>query len=209
MIQVIEPGRLQLAVLASGRGTNFEAIFNATKCGELNADIRLLVSDKESAPVLAKAKSLNINAVYINPRDFESRYAYEAHLVGLFKTYQVNVVALAGYMRLVGNTLLNAFPHCIVNIHPALLPAFPGLHAQQQAIDYGVKFSGCTLHLVDEGMDTGPIIMQAVVKVLPGDDEETLAQRIQAEEHKIYWRGLQLMAEGRVYLEGRKVIIKD
>ena len=119
------------------------------------------------------------------------------------------MVVLAGYMRLVGPVLLEHFRHRIVNIHPALLPSFPGLQAQQQAVDYGVKYSGCTVHIVDAGMDTGPILMQAVVPVLPDDSGDTLAQRILVEEHKIYWRSLQLLAEGRVYIDGRKAVIKN
>lgn len=209
MIQAIEPGRLQLAVLASGRGSNFDALCQAVERGELDADIKVLISDMESAPALDKAKSRNIDAVYLNPRDYASRDDYETDLVQVLKAHQVTVVALAGYMRLVGKVLLDAFRHRIVNIHPALLPSFPGLHAQQQAVDYGAKFSGCTVHIVDQGMDTGPIIMQAVVPVLSDDTGDTLADRILAEEHKTYWRSLQLLAEGRVYIEGRKVVIKN
>ncbi len=121
---------------------------------------------------------------------------------------QVDLVVLAGYMRLVGKVFLKAYEHRVLNIHPALLPSFPGLNAQQQALDYGVKFSGCTVHLVDEGMDTGPIIMQRVVPVLDDDDQETLSQRILKEEHELYWQALQLIAEGRVWIEGRRVVVK-
>ncbi|MGS0765359.1 phosphoribosylglycinamide formyltransferase [Syntrophomonas curvata] len=209
MMQAIAPGRLQLAILASGRGSNFDALCQAIERGELDADVRVLISDIESAPALGKAKSRKIDAVFINPRDFGSRDEYEAELVEVLKSHQVTVVVLAGYMRLVGRILLDAYKHRIVNIHPALLPSFPGLHAQQQAVDYGVKFSGCTVHIVDQGMDTGPIIMQEVVPVLPDDTGDTLADRILAKEHKTYWRSLQLLAQGRIYIEGRKVFIKD
>jgi phosphoribosylglycinamide formyltransferase-1 len=209
MRQVIAPGRLQLAILASGRGSNFDAIYQAIERGELDADIKVLVSDKETAPALEKAKKRNIDAFLIDPGRYKSRDEYEAELVQVLNDHQVTVVALAGYMRLVGKVLLDAFPDRVINIHPALLPSFPGLHAQQQAVDYGVKFSGCTVHIVDHGMDTGPIIMQAVVPVLPDDDGDTLADRILLEEHKIYWRSLQLLAQGRVYIDGRKVLIKD
>lgn len=209
MMQVIAPGRLQLAILASGRGTNFDALCQAIKRDELDAEVKVLISDIESAPVLEKAKKQGIDAVFINPLDFGSRDEYEAELVEILKSHQVSVVVLAGYMRLVGKTLLEAYKHRILNIHPALLPAFPGLHAQQQAVDYGVKFSGCTVHIVDQGMDTGPIIMQEVVPVLPDDTGDTLADRILLKEHKIYWRSLQLLAQGRIYIEGRKIFIKD
>ncbi len=166
-----------------------------------------MISDLESAPVLEKAKAQGIDAVFIDPRAFGSRDEYETELVRVLKAHQVTVVVLAGYMRLVGRILLDAYKNRILNIHPALLPSFPGLHAQQQAVDYGVKFSGCTVHIVDKGMDTGPIIMQAVVPVLPDDTGDTLADRILGEEHKIYWRSLQLLAQGRVYIDGRKVLI--
>ncbi len=207
MIQVIAPGRLRLAILASGRGSNFDALGRAIKRGDLDADITVLISDLESAPVLEKAKAQGIDAVFIDPRAFGSRDEYETELVRVLKAHQVTVVVLAGYMRLVGRILLDAYKNRILNIHPALLPSFPGLHAQQQAVDYGVKFSGCTVHIVDKGMDTGPIIIQAVVPVLPEDSGDTLADRILGEEHKIYWRSLQLLAQGRVYIDGRKVLI--
>lgn len=208
MMQVVPVGRLQLAVLASGRGSNFDALWQAIERGDLNADIKVLISDKEDAPALEKARKRNIEAVYLNPRSYNNRDEYETDLVKLLKEQQVTVVALAGYMRLVGPVLLEHFQHRIVNIHPALLPAFPGLQAQQQAVDYGVRYSGCTVHIVDKGMDTGPILMQAVVPVLPDDNADTLAERILLEEHQIYWRSLQLLAEGRVYIDGRKVVIK-
>ena len=207
MMQVIPAGRLQLAVLASGRGSNFDVLCQAIERGDLDADIKVLISDKENAPALGKARKHNIEAVYLNPRSYNNRNEYETELVKLLKGYQVTVVALAGYMRLVGPVLLEHFPYRIVNIHPALLPAFPGLQAQQQAVDYGVKYSGCTVHIVDAGMDTGPILMQAVVPVLPDDNADTLAQRILVEEHQIYWGSLQLLAEGRVYIDGRKAVI--
>ena len=207
MMQVIPAGRLQLAVLASGRGSNFDVLCQAIERGDLDADIKVLISDKENAPALDKARKHNIEAVYLNPRSYNNRNEYETELVKLLKGYQVTVVALAGYMRLVGPVLLEHFPYRLVNIHPALLPAFPGLQAQQQAVDYGVKYSGCTVHIVDAGMDTGPILMQAVVPVLPDDNADTLAQRILVEEHQIYWGSLQLLAEGRVYIDGRKAVI--
>ncbi|HHV15661.1 MAG TPA: phosphoribosylglycinamide formyltransferase [Gelria sp.] len=209
MMQITPAGPLQLAVFASGRGSNFDALYQAIERGDLNANIKVLVSDKENAPALDKARKRNIKAIYLNPRSYINRDEYENDLLKLLKEQQVTVVVLAGYMRLVGPVLLEHFRHRIVNIHPALLPSFPGLQAQQQAVDYGVKYSGCTVHIVDAGMDTGPILMQAVVPVLPDDSGDTLAQRILVEEHKIYWRSLQLLAEGRVYIDGRKAVIKN
>lgn len=208
MIPIHPAARLQLGILASGRGSNFDAIYQAVMDKRLDADIRILISDKGEAPALQKARERGIEAVFIDPGSYPDREAYETVLVDTLRQQGAEVIVLAGYMRLVGKTMLQAYRHRIVNIHPALLPSFTGLHAQQQAIDYGVRFSGCTVHLVDEGMDTGPIIMQAVVPVLEGDREDDLSARILTHEHQIYWQSLQLMAQGRLFLEGRKVYIK-
>lgn len=209
MKQVMSPGRLRLAVLASGRGSNFEAILRACQAGELDAQINILISDKPDAAALDKARKAGIEACFINPRDYEDRDTYEKHLVNELRSHEVDLVVLAGYMRLVGKTLLQAYRWRILNIHPALLPSFPGLHAQRQALEYGVKVSGCTVHFVDEGMDTGPIILQATVPVLDDDTEDSLVARILTQEHRIYKQALQFLAQGRVYLEERKVIILD
>lgn len=208
MKQIIPPGRLRLGVLASGRGSNFDAIYAATRRGDLDAEVRVLVSDRRDAAVLTKADERGIPAIHLDPGRFSHREDYERRLVEVLQEYDVNLVVLAGYMRLVGPTILESFPNRVVNIHPALLPAFTGLNAQRQAVEYGVRFSGCTVHIVDHGMDTGPIIMQAVVPVEQEDDEDTLALRILAQEHEIYWRSLQLLAEGRLWLQGRKVYIR-
>lgn len=208
MIQIHPAGRLKLAILASGRGSNFDAIYTAAQDGRLDADIKVVISDKSQAPALQKARERHIPACFVDPGAFDSRSDYETELVNLLRQHQVEVVALAGYMRLVGKVMLEAYRHRIVNIHPALLPSFPGLHAQRQALAYGVKFSGCTVHLVDEGMDTGPIIMQRAVPVYDNDDEDSLSARILEQEHQIYWQSLQLMAEGRLYLDGRRVLVK-
>ncbi len=208
MIKVMEPGRLRLAVLASGRGSNFDALCRAIENGNLNAEIRVLISDKKEAPALEKAKSRGIKPIYIEPADYPDRDEYEKAIVKELHDCDINIVALAGYMRLVGSIFLQAFNLKVVNIHPALLPSFTGLHAQKQALDYGVRYSGCTVHIVDEGMDTGPIIMQSVVPVYQDDIEDSLAERILVEEHKTYWRALQLFAEGRIFIDGRKVYIK-
>lgn len=208
MIKVMDPGKIALAVMASGRGSNFDAICEAIDRKDLNAEIKLVISDKQ-APVLKKARDRGITALYINPADYNSKLDYEHILVKTMQEYNVGLVVLAGYMRLIGKEILQTFKLRIVNIHPALLPSFTGLHAQKQAVDYGVRYSGCTVHLVDEGMDTGPIILQKAVPVYQDDDEDTLAERILAEEHQTYWRALQLIAEGRVYVQGRRVILKE
>lgn len=208
MKRIMEPGKLRLGLLASGRGSNFDAIMAAIIRQELNASMAVVISDKGDAAVLQKAAVRNVRNCFVNPRDFNSKADYEQHLVNLLQAESVNLVVLAGYMRMVGSVILNAFKDRVVNIHPALLPSFMGLHAQRQAVEYGVKYSGCTVHLVDAGMDTGPIIMQSVVPVVQDDDENSLATRILVEEHNLYWRCLQLISEGRVCLEGRKVFIR-
>lgn len=208
MIRICDPGRLRLAVLASGRGSNFAALCQAIEAERLNADIVVVISDKAEAAVLEKARLSNIDAYHIAIGDFSDKAAYEQVVIAKLKEYDVQLVVLAGYMRLIGRELLEAYKWRIINIHPALLPAFQGLNAQQQAVDYGVKYSGCTVHLVDDGVDSGPIIQQSIVEVLPEDDAETLAERILKEEHRIYAEALQLFAQGRVYLQGRKIIIK-
>lgn len=209
MIRVMEPKKLKLGILASGRGSNFDAICKAILRKDLNAEISILISDKEKAAALAKAHDQGIPACYLNPADYAGREEYELEIIKRLVEKEVDLVVLAGYMRLVGKIILNAYKYRVVNIHPALLPSFPGLHAQKQAVEYGVRFSGCTVHLVDEGMDTGPIILQSVVPVLQDDDEERLADRILIEEHNTYWRALQLFADGKVDIDGRKVYIRE
>lgn len=204
----MEPRRLKLAVLASGRGSNFDALCEAIDNKDLNAEIKILVSDKKDAPALQKALGRGIEVLHVAPADFANRDDYESYIIKKLEEYQIDLVVLAGYMRLVGRVFLQAFKWRIINIHPALLPSFTGLHAQKQAVDYGVRYSGCTVHIVDEGMDTGPIIMQSVVPVYQDDDEDSLAERILVEEHKIYWQSLQLFAEGRVFIDGRKIHIE-
>lgn len=207
-MQPVTPAkRLRLAVLASGRGSNFLAIQGAIENGRLDADICLLISDQALAPALERARELGIKALFVDPKAFPGRDAYESELVRHLQGEEIDFLVLAGYMRLVGGVILNAYSHRVLNIHPALLPSFPGLHAQRQAVEYGVKYSGCTVHFVDLGMDTGPIIKQAVVPVEDDDTEDSLAERILAQEHRLYWQVLQLLAEGRVYIEGRKVHI--
>lgn len=209
MMNITTGKRLRLAVLASGRGSNFAAIQQGIRQGELDADICVLISNKKDAPALEKAAQEGIRAVFIDPALYLTREEYENEIVRCLEPYQVDFIVLAGYMRLVGKALLNAYRMKMVNIHPALLPSFTGLHAQRQALEYGVRYSGCTVHFVDEGMDTGPIILQAVVPVYSNDTEESLTDRILAEEHHIYKQALQLLAEGKIHIEGRRVIRKE
>jgi len=199
--------KLGLGVLASGRGSNLQAIIDNIEAGKLNAEVRAVISDKPTAYALERAKNHGIPGIHINPKDYPSKEEYETAVVESLKENRVELVVLAGYMRLVGKVLLEAFPNRIMNIHPALLPSFPGTHGQRDAVEYGVRFSGCTVHFVDEGMDTGPIILQAVVPVMQDDDEDSLAARILQEEHKLYSQAIQLYAEGRLKVEGRKVKI--
>jgi len=202
-------GHLRLAVLASGRGTNLQSILDASREGRLNASVVAVLSDKEEAFALERARSAGIPAYYVNPRGYSSREEYEEALLGVIRYSRTDCVVLAGFMRVLSPYFINAAGVPILNIHPSLLPAFPGLHAQRQALEYGVRYSGCTVHFVDEGVDSGPIILQAVVPVLPTDTEETLAERILAKEHIIYPRALQMLSEGRVIRRGRKVIILE
>lgn len=200
---------LRLGVLASGRGSNLQSIIDAGKAGTIKAEVAVVVSDNPAAFALERAKDNSIPGFCICPGDFTDKVEYEREIVNILNKHQVELVCLAGYMRLVGETMLNAFPNRIMNIHPALLPAFPGLHAQEQAWEYGVRFSGCTVHLVDGGMDTGPIILQAVVPALGTDTPDTLSARILEQEHRIYPEAIRLFSEGRLQLDGRKVFIKS
>ncbi|MBC7343227.1 MAG: phosphoribosylglycinamide formyltransferase [Clostridia bacterium] len=200
-------GSLNIGVLASGRGTNLQAIIDAIERGELHAQVAVVISDRRDALALERARQHGIPAVFLDPKLYPSREAYDLAVAEELKRYQVEVVALAGYMRLVTPAFLARFPLRVVNIHPALLPSFPGVEAQRQAVEYGVKYSGCTVHFVDEGMDTGPIIAQAVVPVRDDDTAESLAERILKEEHRLYPYVLELIAQGRVEVRGRKVYI--
>ena len=199
---------LALGVLASGRGSNFQAIIDEIESGRLNAAVMLLVADNPSAFAIERAKKHSVESLYIDSRQFATKDDFFIRIAAEFKARNVELVVLAGFMRIVRRPLLEAFPSRIMNIHPALLPSFPGLHGQRQAIDYGVRISGCTVHFVDEGMDTGPIIIQAGVPVSPDDTEETLSDRILRLEHKIFPEAIRLYAEGRITVEGRAVKIK-
>jgi len=200
---------LALGVLASGRGSNFQAIIDEIESGRLNAAVMLLVADNPSAFAIERAKKHSVESLYIDSRQFATKDDFFIRIAAEFKARNVELVVLAGFMRIVRRPLLEAFPSRIMNIHPALLPSFPGLHGQRQAIDYGVRISGCTVHFVDEGMDTGPTIIQAAVPVSPDDTEERLSERILRMEHKIFPEAIRLYSEGRLSVEGRVVKIKD
>lgn len=201
--------KLNLGVLASGRGSNLQSIIDACGAGRIPARVAVVFSDNKEAFALERARRAGIPAAHAAPKDFTDKGEYERNIINILNGHGVELVCLAGYMRLVGKELLEAFPGRIMNIHPALLPAFPGLHAQEQAWNYGVKFSGCTVHFVDEGMDTGPIIIQAAVPVLEDDTADTLAARILEQEHRIYPEAVRLFAEGKLVIEGRKVQVLE
>lgn len=200
---------INVGVLISGRGSNLQAIIDASEKGEIPVKIVVVISNNPEAYGLERAKKHNIPAVVIDHRKYQDKNIYELEIVKVLKEYQVDLVCLAGYMRIVGPVLLEHYQGRMMNIHPALLPSFPGLHAQRQALEHGVKISGATVHFVDEGCDTGPIIVQAAVPVLEDDTEETLSARILEQEHKIYPQAIKLFAEGRLVIEGRRVKIRQ
>ena len=199
---------LKLGVLISGNGSNLQSIIDHVEKGSLKAIIKIVISNNPEAYGITRAKKHGITIVVLKNGDFKNKEAFDLELIRILKNNCVDLVILAGFMRIITPTLLKAFPHKIMNIHPALLPSFPGIHGQKQALDYGVKLSGCTVHFVDEGVDTGPIIIQSAVQVFDDDTEETLAARILKEEHKIYPQAIQLFAEGKIEIKGRKVRIK-
>lgn len=198
---------LRVGVLASGRGSNLQAILDASARADFPARVAVVVSDREGARALKIAAERGVPAVFLNPKDFGDREAYDAAITRVLEAHRVGLVCLAGFMRVLGPAFVRAWTGRIMNIHPSLLPAFPGLNAQRQALDHGVKISGATVHFVDEGVDTGPIILQSSVPVQPDDTEETLAARILAEEHRIYPEAIRLFAEGRLRIVGRRVIV--
>ncbi len=194
---------MTLGVLISGSGTNLQAILDAIAKGRLDAKIGVVVSNVASATGLERARAAGVPTVVVEHKGFPDRASFDTEVVRVLRAHGVELVVLAGFMRIVSSTLLDAFPMRVVNVHPALLPAFPGVHAQAQALAYGVKVAGCTVHFVDAGTDTGPIIAQSPVPVLDDDDEESLRVRILAEEHTLLPRVLQWIAEGRVRIEPR------
>jgi phosphoribosylglycinamide formyltransferase-1 len=200
--------KLRLGVLASGRGSNFQSIINAINSKRLIAEIVVLITDNASAFAIERAKKHGIEYLVISLKEYSSGNDFFVKIAEELKKRDVGLVVLAGFMRIVRKPLIDAFHNLIMNVHPALLPAFPGLHGQRQALEYGVKISGCTVHFVDEGMDTGPIIIQAAVPLLQDDTEETLSERILKLEHEIYPEAIRLFSEGRIDIEGRRVRIK-
>jgi phosphoribosylglycinamide formyltransferase 1 len=200
-----------IGVLASGRGSNCEALLSASEEGRLKGRIAVVLSDRAEAPVLEIARRFNVPARYLDPGRKGARLTpeAEAQYVGALREAGVEWIALAGFMRIVGPQLLGAYPGRIVNIHPSLLPAFPGLDAQRQALEYGVRVAGCTVHLVNEGVDTGPIVVQQPVPVLPTDSVESLSARILEEEHGLYVRGLNLLLTRKYRLEGRRLLFPE
>ena len=199
---------LRLGVLASGRGSNFQSIIDAIAGKTLKAEIALLITDNPTALSIGRAEKHGIEYLVIKPNEFGSKDEFYVRISGELKHRGVDLVVLAGFMRIIGKPLIDVFPNRIMNIHPALLPAFPGLHSQKQAIECGVRISGCTVHFVDEGMDTGPIIIQAAIPVYHDDTEEILSERILKFEHKIYPEAIRLFSEGRIEVDGRTVKIK-
>ncbi len=200
---------VNLGVLVSGSGSNLQSIIDNIEKGILPARIRVILSNNAEAFALERARKHGIPFTVVEHRGSASREEYDGNLIEVLKAHDVELVVLAGFMRVLSPRFLRAFPTRVMNIHPALLPSFPGTHGQRNAFDYGVKFSGCTVHFVDEGIDTGPIIIQAVVPVFDSDTEETLSRRILQEEHRIYPEAIKLYAEDRLQVEGRRVRVKD
>jgi phosphoribosylglycinamide formyltransferase 1 len=200
--------KVRLGVLVSGRGSNLQAIIDNIEQCRLSAEVAVVISDREGSYALERAKKHHIPRLHLSAAGCKNkRDAYDALLVQHLRAHNAELVVLAGFMRLITPTLLKEFPARVLNIHPALLPAFPGLHVQKAALEHGARFSGCTVHFVDEGMDTGPIIIQAVVPVLDTDTEDSLSERILRQEHRIYSRAIQLYAEGKLALDGRRVVV--
>lgn len=197
----------RIAVLASGRGSNFQAVIDAISAGTLQATCVRLITDNPGAYAITRAEGAGVPVTVLDYRSYASKGAYENDLLSAMKSCRADLFVLAGYMRIVGQAITDAFAGKMINIHPALLPAFAGLHAQRQAIEYGVKVAGCTVHFVDGGMDSGPIILQSCVPVLEGDDEDSLAERILVEEHQALPAAAALFCEGRLCVEGRRVRI--
>lgn len=199
----------RIAVLASGRGSNFQAVIDAIRAGTIPARCVALITDNPEAYAIERAQKAGIPKVVIDYSSFPSREVYERALLSAMQQQDADLFVLAGYMRILGKGIVRAFPGKMVNIHPALLPSFTGLHAQRQALEYGVKVAGCTVHFVDEHLDCGPIILQRSVPVLEGDDEETLSERILEQEHIAFPEAIRLFCEDRLRIVGRNVIVRN
>ncbi|MDW5551711.1 phosphoribosylglycinamide formyltransferase [Methanosarcina sp.] len=197
---------VKIAVLVSGRGSNLQAIMDSIEKGYIkNATVNVVISNKANAYALERARNHGIDAVFLDPDEYD-RDEYDRAILNVLSQYNIDLLLLAGYFRLLGSEIIIAYRNRIMNIHPSLLPAFKGLHAQKQAFEYGVKVAGCTVHFVDEGLDSGPIIIQKCVPVLTGDTEETLTARILEQEHVIYPEAVRLFTEGKLKIEGRNVV---
>jgi|SRR3990170_1104123 len=199
---------VKLAVLVSGGGTNLQSIIDSIEAGALDAKLLVVLSDNPGAYALERAKKHSIPTEVVSKDDFPGTDAFNAEIARRLNSYGVELLALAGYMRIIGPAVLEAFPMRVINIHPSLLPSFPGLDVQRKALEHGVKLSGCTVHFVDAGVDSGPVIIQAAVPVLDDDTVESLARRILAEEHRIYPKAIQLFSEGRLTVKGRRVSVR-
>ncbi|MGH9147877.1 MAG: phosphoribosylglycinamide formyltransferase [Vicinamibacterales bacterium] len=202
-----DPFSRRLGVLISARGSNLQAIIDAIHDGRLNATIAVVISNRADAAGLDRARQAGIEAIHLDHRAYPSRDAYDAALVAALRARDVRLVCLAGFMRFLGPTFIDAFPNAILNIHPSLLPAFPGVDAQHQALRHGVRVSGATVHLVTNELDAGPIVLQSAVEVREDDTAETLSARILVEEHKLYPEAIQLVLDGAVRVEGRRVVV--
>lgn len=200
-----ETVKLGIGVLVSGSGSNLQSIIDKAEEGKLDAAIRVVVSNNAGAYALERARKHGIPAVVLDHREYPDRLAFDEAMIAVLKEHDVELVVMAGFMRVLTAPFLQAFPMRVMNIHPALVPSFQGLHGQERAFDYGVKFSGCTVHFADEGVDTGPVIIQAVVPVFDDDTADVLAERILREEHRIYPQAIQYYAEGKLEIVGRKV----
>ena len=200
----IRPRNRRIGILLSGRGSNFEAIAANVSAGKLRAEIAVVISNVEAAPGLARARERGLHTLYI-PSKSKQRESFDEELVAALNASDIGLVVLAGFMRIFSPVMLRAYPNLILNIHPSLLPSFPGRDVQQQALDHGVKFSGCTVHIVNDVLDGGPIVLQAAVPVLDTDDADSLAARILVEEHRIYSEAIDLVLSGRCELNGRRV----
>jgi phosphoribosylglycinamide formyltransferase-1 len=199
---------LRVGVLASGRGSNLQALLDASARPGFPARVVVVVSDREHPRALSRATEHGVTAVFLNPKDHGDREAYDVAISGVLREHQVGLVCLAGFMRLLSPRFVRAWTGRVMNIHPSLLPAFPGLAAQRQALEGGARITGATVHFVDEGLDTGPIILQSSVAVQPTDTEETLSARILVEEHRLYPEAVRLFAENRLKIVGRRVIVE-
>ncbi len=213
MLEPMATSKLRLGVLASGRGSNLQAVIDAIESGIVHARVAVVISNKKDAQALERARTHGVTDVFLDPTPYagmiDKRGAYDRAVLDILRKHEVDLVLLAGYMKIVTPVLIDAYRNRMMNIHPSLLPSFAGLEAQKQALEWGTKVAGCTVHFVTEGVDEGPIILQATVPVLEGDSPETLAARILVQEHAIYPRAVQLYADGRLLVEGRRVRIAD